>query len=86
MATVTFDTRKAKENLTNVGVEDRQATAIVDLTRERVSENVATKGNISDLKVEIANLKAQTMLGLCVVSGLIVAATGTIVGTLISSH
>ena len=64
MVAATFDTLKAKETLTNAGVEDKQATAIVDLTRESVSERVATKEDIVDLKMTIAYLKIGLLLGL----------------------
>ena len=76
MVAATFDTLKAKENLTNAGVEDRQATAIVDLALESVSGNVATKEDISDLKVEIAHVETRLMGELTKNLGRTITATG----------
>ena len=58
MATFAFDTLQEKQILTDAGVEDRHATAFVDLARKSVSENVATKEDISNLKVDHVNLKS----------------------------
>ena len=57
MATFAFDTLQEKQALTDVGVEDRHATAFVALASKSVSENVATKEDIADLKVDHVNLK-----------------------------
>ena len=67
MATFAFDTLEAQQSLTDAGVEDRHATAFVDLASKSVSENVATKEDIAELKAEmkaelkmdIANWKAE---------------------------
>ncbi len=57
MATITFDTLGAKRILTDAGFEDKPAIAVVDVAHKSVSENVATKEDIADLKVDHVNLK-----------------------------
>lgn len=59
MTAVTFDTLKAKEVLTAAGVTDTHAGAIVEITREAVTEGVATKTDIADLKTDIAGLETK---------------------------
>ena len=62
MATIAFDTLKAKETLTRFGFPDEQATGVVTMTRDAFLENVATKEDIADLKTnqkaDVADLKA----------------------------
>ena len=53
MATFAFDTLEAQQSLTDAGVEDKHATAFVALASKSVSENVATKEDITDLKVDL---------------------------------
>ena len=57
MATITFDTLGAKRILTDAGFEDKPAIAVVDVAHKSVSENVATKEDIANLKVDHVNLK-----------------------------
>ncbi len=59
MTTVTFDTLRAAHNLKVAGVEAGQAEAIVTTMSEAFSDTVATKGDISEVKAEVANLKVE---------------------------
>ena len=87
MATFAFDTLEAKQSLTDAGVEDRPAIAIVGVARKSVPENVATKEDIADLKADlkaelktdIAELKVHMMFGLLAATGIIIAATGVMI-------
>ena len=81
MATVTFDTLGAKQILADAGVEDKHATAFVDVAHKSASENVATKDDIADVKVNITNLKVdiarvetRLTIELAAVAGIIIAA------------
>ena len=57
MPATAFDTLHAKQALTEAGVSDAHADAIVVMTRNAVTEGVATKTDIAELKVDIADLK-----------------------------
>ena len=66
MATTPFDTLKAKGTLTRFGFPEEQATGIVTMTRDAVSESVATKE-------DIARLETRLMKGLVIAAGSIIA-------------
>ena len=85
MATFAFDTLEAQQSLTDAGVEDKQATALVDLASKSVLKNVATKEDIAELKaelkigfanrkVEIANQNVHMMYGLLAATGVMIVA------------
>ena len=59
MTGATFDTLKAAEALREAGVEERQAKATVDMVREAVTEGVATKTDIADLKADHGRLEGK---------------------------
>ncbi len=63
MSTELFDTLEAAEALTRTGLPEPQAKAIAITVRKAVSEGVATKGDISELRAElkgdIAELRAE---------------------------
>ena len=75
MPTLAFDTRKAVGNLKATGFEDAQADAIVDTVADAFGENVATKSDIAELKVEIATHKAEMFRALWIQGAGIVALT-----------
>ena len=53
MSTELFDTLEAAEALTRTGLPEPQAKAIAITVRKAVSEGVATKGDISELRAEL---------------------------------
>ena len=59
MQTAVFDTLATAHALKEAGFEDAQATAIVDALRHAVTEEVATKADLSALRAELkADLSA----------------------------
>lgn len=61
-------TPHAKQALTEAGISDTHAGVIVAMTRDALTEGVATKADITDLKTDIAKLESN-MLRLAVVTG-----------------
>ena len=59
MNTATFDTHAALRALTRAGVATEHAEAIADTVRIAVSEGVATKTDIADMRADIAALDAK---------------------------
>ena len=63
MPAYTFDTLKAMRTLTDAGMQEPVAEAVVATMNDAVTEGVATKADIAELKVElkadIAVLKAR---------------------------
>ena len=63
MPSVTFDTHAAVKRLKDAGADERLAEAVVTTFGEAVTEHVATKGDITelraDLKTEIAKLETR---------------------------
>ena len=63
MSTELFDTLEAAEALTRTGLPEPQAKAIAITVRKAVSEGVATKSDVGELKTElkgdIAELRAE---------------------------
>ncbi len=53
MSTELFDTLEAAEALTRTGLPEPQAKAIAITVRKAVSEGVATKGDIAELRAEL---------------------------------
>ena len=53
MGTAVFDTLEAQQGLIDAGIEDKHATAMVDMTRKSISGNVATKEDISHLETRL---------------------------------
>ncbi len=58
MTTITFDTLKVSRNLKAAGFAEAQADAIIDTVAEAFNETVATKADITEVKTEIAEVKA----------------------------
>ena len=56
MPATAFDTLHAKQVLTEAGVSDAHADAIVVMTRNAVTEGVATKTDIADIKTDIVQI------------------------------
>ena len=79
MATIAFDTLKAKETLTRFGFQEKEATGVVTMTRDAVSESVATKEDIADLEVKIDRLKIGLVLGLFATVGIMFVALGFLI-------
>ena len=59
MPATAFDTLHAKQALTEAGVSDAHADAIVVMTRNAVTEGVATKTDIAGLKTDMVQLNAK---------------------------
>lgn len=73
MATITFDTLKATEDLEAAGMDIRQAKAVVNTLADAFTDTVATKTDIAELKTDIANLKAEVFRALWIQGAGIVA-------------
>ena len=58
MSTLALDTHKAVKTLREAGFEEAQAEAMVTTFGNAMSENVATKADIGELKAYIAEMKA----------------------------
>ena len=58
MTAIAFDTYKAVKALKKAGFEEVQAEAVVATVGEAMGENVATKADIAEIRVEIAGLRA----------------------------
>ncbi len=72
MAPIIFDTLKAKKTLTSAGVGEEQAEAFVGVFAA-VLENVAAKGDIADLKVDVSRLENRMLIGFFVATAIIIA-------------
>ena len=59
MSTALFDTLEAADALARAGLPEPQAKAIAATMRKAVSEGVATKGDVTELRAEIAAVKAE---------------------------
>ena len=64
MSTHAFDTHKAVRTLTDAGMQEPVAEAVVTTMRDAVTEGVATETDVANLKAElkadIANLRTDT--------------------------
>lgn len=76
--TPVFDTLRIAQLLKEAGFDDRQSEAVVDAIRQSLGENVATKGDVSDvkaaLKSDIANLRADMYRAMLIQTGSILLA------------
>ena len=89
MSAVAFDTLKAKKTLTGVGVEEEVAEAVVAVAGDAVPGDVATKGDVDNLKTvieatierDIARLEVRMILTMV---GVTIAASGTTISALSS--
>ena len=59
MQTAVFDTLATAHALKEAGFEDAQATAIVDALRHAVTEEVATKADLNELRAELKTDNAE---------------------------
>ncbi len=59
MQTAVFDTLATAHALKEAGFEDAQATAIVDALRHAVTEKVATKADLNELRAELKTDNAE---------------------------
>ena len=63
MTTLAFDTHAAVKALKEVGFEEAQAEAVVTTVGDAMTENVATKADVTELRTEmkhdIADLRAE---------------------------
>ena len=64
MNTINFDTLKAAKSLQEAGFEAPQAEAVVDMVTHALSEGLATKEDVRDLKSSIAALDVKIDNGL----------------------
>ena len=64
MNTVNFDTLKAAKSLQDVGFEARQAEAVVVMVTHALSEGLATKDDVRELRVGLAALDSKIDNGL----------------------
>ena len=64
MNTVNFDTLKAAKSLQDVGFEARQAEAMVVMVTHALSEGLATKDDVRELKAGLAALNVKIDTGL----------------------
>lgn len=76
--TPVFDTLRIAQLLKEAGFDDRQSEAVVTAIRQSLTENVATKGDVSDvkaaLKSDIANLRADMYRAMLIQTGSILLA------------
>ena len=77
MTTAVFDTLKASRDLKAAGFDDTQAEAIVTTMAKAFDDTVATKADLhavqSEVKADIANLKAEVFRALWIQGAGIVA-------------
>ena len=59
MNTINFDTLKAAKSLQDAGFEARQAEAMVVMVTYALSEGLATKDDVRELKVDLAALDSK---------------------------
>ena len=65
-----FDTLTYARRLKAAGVDEAQAEAHAEAVRDAITEGVATKADVADLKTEIANLETRlTRFVLAVAAG-----------------
>ena len=64
MNTVNFDTLKAAKSLQDVGFEARQAEAVVVMVTHALSEGLAPKDDVRELKAGLAALNVKIDTGL----------------------
>ena len=57
MPAYAFDTLKAADTLIAAGIDSKHARAITETMRNAVTEGVATKADIAEIKTEIAAIK-----------------------------
>ena len=62
MNTVTFDTHQAIKAITDSGLNDTQAEAIVSTIFNAMNANLATKMDIMALKVEMGTIKGEILV------------------------
>ena len=78
-----FDTYKAVKDLEQVGIDEDVARVMVGMVGNAMTENVATKTDIADLRAEIRELEARMTVRFVWMSLGIVGLTSTIVGVLL---
>ena len=59
MATITFDTLKATEDLEAAGMDTRQAKAVVNTLADAFTDTVATKTDIAELRADVVSVRAE---------------------------
>ena len=59
MSTATFDTHQAVKAITNTGLKDTQAEAIVTTINNAMSQNLATKSDVVAVKADIATVRTE---------------------------
>ena len=59
MNTATFDTHQAVKAITNTGLKDTQAEAIVTTINNAMSQNLATKSDVVAVKADIATVRTE---------------------------
>ena len=64
MTMTSFDTLKAAKSLQGAGFEVRQAEAMVDMVAHALSEGLATKEDVRELKTDLAMLDNKIDTGL----------------------
>ena len=83
MAMKMFDTYKAVKDLKRVGVDENVARVMAGMVGDAMTENVATKTDIADLRAEIRESEARMTLRFVWMSLGIVGLTSTITGVLL---
>ena len=78
--TPVFDTLRIAQLLKEAGFDDQQSEAVVTAIRQSLTENVATKGDISVVSASIANLRADIYRALWLQAAGLVAALGVTIG------
>ena len=59
MTATVFDTHAAVTTLRGAGFDERQAEGVVSMVRQALSEGVATKADIKDIRGEIKDLRGE---------------------------
>ena len=59
MTATVFDTHAAVTTLRGAGFDERQAEGVVSMVRQALSEGVATKADVKDLRGEIKDLRGE---------------------------
>ena len=59
MTATVFDTHAAVTTLRGAGFDERQAEGVVSMVRQALSEGVATKADMKDIRGEIKDLRGE---------------------------
>ena len=83
MNTATFDTHQAVKAITNTGLKDTQAEAIVTTINNAMSQNLATKSDVVAVKADIATVRTELKADIATVTAELKADIATVTADLL---